>query len=343
MVGLAAILAGATWREVRQEQLNQALITAVKLNDAPAVVTLLKCGADANASVGNATHLSLWSLLRSRFTGKTTKAPHAPTALAIACGYSAEAETDSPKQLATVATLIAKGADVNGKDPDGNSVIILPMRWENAQCVRMLLNAGANPNATDAKGTPALLASVGGYDPRISEKKLPNGQIITEMAIGHRLMNEARWQAEYDILKALLDKGANVEARCYGGGTALHWVSKDDFLAAVRLLVAHGANVNASDDDGETPLTEAGGCGSSGTVRFLLAHGAEIEAHDNNGQTALLATAEYGYPEIIGMLLSHGANPAAKDNKGRGVLKSVRQGFDDAATYRLLRRAGARE
>ncbi|MCW3097178.1 MAG: Ankyrin [Chthonomonadaceae bacterium] len=342
MAGLAAILGVAVWREVRQTQLNQALITAVRHRDAPTVVTLLKGGADANARESDAIRLSLWSLLRNRLAGKTTPTSHAATALAIACGYSVEAEANSPQQLAIVAALLAKGADVNGKDPDGDPVIILPIRWENASCVQMLLNAGADPNAADAKGTPALLAAVGGYNPCVSQK-LPNGQTIVEMWIGHRVLDAAQWKAEYIILKDLLNRGAKIEASCYGGGTALHWVSKDDYVEAVRLLVARGTNVNARDDDGDTPLIEAGGCGSSGTVRFLLAHGADMEARNNNGQTALLETAEYGYPEIIEMLLTHGANPAAKDNKGRGVLKIVRQGFDDTATYRLLKHAGARE
>ncbi len=217
--------------------------------------------------------------------GKTTTTPHTATDLAIACGYSAEEEANSPQPLAIVAALLAKGAEVNGKAPDGNAVIILPIRWENAECVQMLLHADADPNATDAKGTPALLAAVGGYDPRISRKKLPNGQIMVEMAIGRRRLDAAQWKAEYVILTALVDRGAKIEARCYGGGTALHWVSKDDYVAAARLLVARGANVNARDDYGDTPLIEAGGHGCSGTVRFLLAYGAEIEARNHNGQT----------------------------------------------------------
>jgi ankyrin repeat protein len=342
MAGLAAILLVVTWREVRQNQLNQALITAVRHKDAPTVGALLKHGADANAKEGNTARVSLWSWLRNRLTGKTTTIPRTATALAIACNYSGEEEASSPQQLAIVAALLAKGADVNGKDPDGNAVIILPIRLDNVQCVQMLLNAGADPNATDDKGTPALLAAVGGYDPHIS-KVLPNGQTLEVLAIGHRWPDAAQWKAEYGILKALLDKGAKIEARCYGGGTALHWVSKDNYEAAVRLLVARGANVNARDDNGETPLIEAGSLGCSDTVRFLLMHGADITARNNNGQTALLATAEYGYPEIIKMLLAHGADPVAKDNKGRGVLKIVRQGLDDAAAYRLLKQAGAKK
>lgn len=342
MAGLATILAVAIWREARQNQLDQALITAVRHKDAPTVVTLLQLGADANAREKDVTRLSLWPLFRSRLTGKTTTPPHEATALAIACGSSAEAAANSPQQIAIVTALVAKGADVNGKDPDGNSLIIGPIRRDNAPCVQTLLNSGADPNATDDKRTPALLAAVGGYDPRIS-RKLPNGQTLEVFAIGHRWPDAAQWKAEYVILKALLDKGAKIEARCYGGGTALHWVSKDDNVAAVRLLIARGANVNARDDDGDTPLIEAGGCGCSGTVRFLLAHGADMTTRNNNGQTALLETAEYGYPEIIEMLLAHGADPFAKDNKGRGVLKIVRQGCDDAATYRLLKHAGAKE
>jgi ankyrin repeat protein len=149
-VGLGVIFVVATLRQVRQEQLNQALIAAVKRIDVPTVFTLLKNGADANAREGRTTRLSLWSLLRRTFAGKSTTTPHSATALAIACGYSAKSEANDPQQLAIVAALLAMGADVNGKDPDGNSVITLPIRWENVKCVQLLLNAGADPNAADA-------------------------------------------------------------------------------------------------------------------------------------------------------------------------------------------------
>jgi len=57
LVGLVAVPVVLTWREVRQEQLNHALIAVVIRNDLSSVYSLLKQGADANAR--NASRL-LW-------------------------------------------------------------------------------------------------------------------------------------------------------------------------------------------------------------------------------------------------------------------------------------------
>src|SRR5579859_6918143 len=67
LIGLLAFLITApvvaTWRAVRQEQLNRALIEAVKRNDDRAVVALLQVGADTNCRDAPPRKLSLLETL----------------------------------------------------------------------------------------------------------------------------------------------------------------------------------------------------------------------------------------------------------------------------------------
>jgi ankyrin repeat protein len=67
-----------------------------------------------------------------------------------------------------------------------------------------------------------------------------------------------------DVLKLVIGKGADVNAKSYFGGTALHTavavglgVVPDDRWESIKILLDAGANVNLKDDMGRTPLSRA--------------------------------------------------------------------------------------
>lgn len=89
------------------------------------------------------------------------------------------------------------------------------------------------------------------------------------------------------MLKLLLMKGGNVEAKDNNGWTPLIWAAKNGHGAVVKLLLESGANVEAKDNDA--------GCRCCWQPRMgmrlwsrcvLLEKGANIEAKDNNWVTA---------------------------------------------------------
>ena len=71
------------------------------------------------------------------------------------------------------------------------------------------------------------------------------------------------------------------------GGSPLHTAAVFGQLEVVRALVEAGADVNARNNDGDTPLLVAAFFCRTEIVQHLLAHGADKSAKNNAGKTAL--------------------------------------------------------
>ena len=88
-----------------------------------------------------------------------------------------------------------------------------------------------------------------------------------------------------DDIRALLDKGANTEARNEHGLTPLHHAAAKGTPANIATLLDKGADIEARDWYGYTPLHHAAQFGTPTNIAALLDHGADIEVQDKNGST----------------------------------------------------------
>ena len=146
-----------------------------------------------------------------------------------------------------VQVLLWAKADVNFRDHDGQTVLMLLSDKVTAELVWDLINAGAKINARDNDGDTPLIS-------------------IAEVN-------------NTDALKVLLDAGAKVNAANKDGETALMLAASSGFINNVRALIQAGADVNARDKQGKTALMLAIEADEAAVVRLLKAHGAiEFEA-----------------------------------------------------------------
>ncbi|WP_457639682.1 ankyrin repeat domain-containing protein [Persephonella sp.] len=51
-------------------------------------------------------------------------------------------------------------------------------------------------------------------------------------------------KGDLELVKKLISKGANVNAKDKGGNTPLHWVARNGHLEIVKYLISCGANKN---------------------------------------------------------------------------------------------------
>jgi ankyrin repeat protein len=80
-----------------------------------------------------------------------------------------------------------------------------------------------------------------------------------------------------DVVCALLDAGASVNAQAAFGWTAMCLAAGRGHVEVARSLVAAGADMGAKLDDGQTALTWAAEQEQMGAVHALLSLGAEPE------------------------------------------------------------------
>jgi serine/threonine-protein phosphatase 6 regulatory ankyrin repeat subunit B len=154
------------------------------------------------------------------------------------------------------------------------------------EIVKMLLEKGANVNETDERVRTAFLV--------------------------------AAWRGRKRIVEVLLEQEVDVDTTVpttkFGGWTALIAVSVQGNPDIVKLLLDNGADMNAKDEKGNTALFHASGRGHAEIVEMLLDNEADMNAKDKNGQTALIEASEKGHAEIVVMLLEKGVNMNVDDN-----------------------------
>ncbi len=112
-----------------------------------------------------------------------------------------------------------------------------------------------------------------------------------ERAPGFTALSIAAALGQDDEVAALLEGGADVNARNADGSSALTVAAVFDRAAIMRRLIDAGAALEVRNDDGSTPVHAAAFFGRSEAVRLLVEAGADIEATNRYGQTALSVTA----------------------------------------------------
>jgi ankyrin repeat protein len=151
-------------------------------------------------------------------------------------------------------------------------------------------------------------------------------------ALNDRLYEAAR-KGDAAEVKALLDKGAEVDAKFRYGATALFKAAERGHTEVVKLLIERGADVNVKDTFyGATAMTWALDKGHTGVVRAILAKSAE------GAGEVLLTGVRGGNVEMVTAALETGKLPAETLTAAL-----VAAGSDEkkAAIADMLRKAGA--
>ena len=279
---------------------------------------------------------------------------------------SLAAEADVAKQyfalirsndLGGLKAMLAQGKDVNARGDREATPLIYASAFGSAEALRMLLEAKADVNASNALGMTALHFSV--TEPDKARLLVEHGaNVNAKTKTGRTPLIVAGFQNHSDaVVQLLIAKGADVLAADKDGNTFLLAASGALNPEEVKLAVARSADVNGKDSSGTTALINAATAGDLESVRFLIAKGADVNAATKreaagavkNGKidlgemTALMMAAPWGPSSIVEALLRAGARVNVQDQRGFTALTyAVTTEHQDPAIVALLLKAGAK-
>lgn len=184
---------------------------------------------------------------------------------------SAAAQND----LLGVVTLLKNGADVNARDILGNRPLLHAARLGAAEMVRILLEAGADPNVKGLGYTPLGIAALNGYA-QVADWLLQFGAHVDKRSDnGLTPLMNASLTNKVQVIKVILRYDTEVDRENSAGRRALSYAAEGGAEQAIELLLARGADINAVDKKFNTPLFWAAYGEQRGAIRLLLRLGAE--------------------------------------------------------------------
>lgn len=258
--------------------------------------------------------------------------------------HAAAAASRAKDGLALVRRLLERGLKATDSDLNGYTPLHMAGTGEVA---RLLIDLGADVNAKACysqqqreyliKHNEALKAIEEQTGKRFHVDLGPyEKRLITPIIM-------AAQAGRTDVVRVLLEHGADVNAVEHSGKTALAYASGRDKKELAELLLSHGAKPVKDGKSAGDALHSAALVGNLGLVQRLLAEDYPVDARDKSGETPLHRAAAWGRVEAAEALLSAGAKLDAASNMGRTPLhKAAGRHFkDNTAMIKLLLERGA--
>ncbi|KAF3097254.1 hypothetical protein TWF102_003923 [Orbilia oligospora] len=222
------------------------------------------------------------------------RGPNGSTALDSACSFGHET---------IVSQLLAcSSISVNTQAPEDDNFSPLHHACISAHynCVRLLLDAGADVNLQSSHGETPLMCLWQSYN-------------MLSAAAGKRNL--------FRISEDLISSNIDFSLKTKDNGTYYHYAC---FLPEPKYLEAvlnrnRGLDIDSQDIKGYTALRDAATNINSSLVKLLLLHKAAIDPCTDTGATPLMKACQFGNPDSIAILIQAGAQVTAK-HKTRGWL-----------------------
>lgn len=236
----ALVAGGADINATEPQYGFTALQTAVFNGHYALARTLIEQGANANDG-------SLYIATEMRNLAKYTNRPNPPDS------------EDGVSHLDVIKLLLDKGADANApytktippRQAQGNinvapgsTALYRAVRSVDLATVTLLVEGGADPSKPIGDGSTPLMAAAGLGAPRGGDEE------VTEA--GDR-------SDPVDVIKVLIDKGANVNAANTAGMTAMHYAVQRGSDRIIEFLASKGARFDVKNKQGKTAAELARG------------------------------------------------------------------------------------
>uniref|UniRef100_A0A2K6KHH1 Ankyrin repeat and KH domain containing 1 n=1 Tax=Rhinopithecus bieti TaxID=61621 RepID=A0A2K6KHH1_RHIBE len=245
--------------------------------------------------------------------------------------------------LDIVKLLLLHDADVNSQSATGNTALTYACAGGFVDIVKVLLNEGANIEDHNENGHTPLMEAASAGHVEVARILLDHGAGINTHSneFKESALTLACYKGHLDMVRFLLEAGADQEHKTDEMHTALMEACMDGHVEVARLLLDSGAQVNMPADSFESPLTLAACGGHVELAALLIERGANLEEVNDEGYTPLMEAAREGHEEMVALLLAQGANINAQTEETQETALTLAccGGFSEVADF--LIKAGA--
>jgi ankyrin repeat protein len=175
------------------------------------------------------------------------------------------------QEVVQIVRNVLEPVDLNCRNECGDTPLILAARNGHDKLVQFLLREGADISTTNTSGDDALIAAAGqpGNAPTL-EILISAGALINHRnAMGRTALIEASSIGDIRNVALLLQHGADIDTITDEDETALTFAVVNEFPDVVKALIEAGANVNWRDTKGWTAQTYAVNGGNLEIIRLL--------------------------------------------------------------------------
>lgn len=196
-----------------------------------------------------------------------------------------------------------------GADPTAHDALATAVKQCSVAITRYLLQYGASANCAN-DSTPVLHSAVTrGRSLAVVRVLLENGaEVDATDTQGNTALHIAVSMGEQSTMltftRMLLEAGANPDLPDCVGESALHGAIQN--VCVLHALLKRGADINALDRAGRTVLLVAVSVDRPACVEILLREGADVDIPCHGGLTALGIARDYGLNVIVGLFVKYG-------------------------------------
>ena len=249
--------------------------------------------------------------------------------------------------------LLLDPLQVNKRNNDGETPLMLACESDNSVFVSILLTHGANINAADDHGKTALMRCSNDAFLRMFRQLLPYGLSAQAggagMTILHRLArcSEGIYSAPEiaSFIEPLLNNKADLNRIGPYGESALTVASESKNIGFMTLLLGRGADANHKNNEGNCLLVTCLRKSFYEGFKLLLSYKADLATVNVNGNTVLMAAVSAWAPvEYIKLILDQCKDTInAADKRGQtALMKALRERSLDTVDLLLKARASFR-
>lgn len=294
------------------------LISAITTGDVELVRLMLHRGADVEARCVDHITPLMHAVMRGHLSILDLLLSKGAQVDATTAGWTALHRAADLVNVPMATLLLSKGADIGSRSPKD----FLPKKRSLAR-LGSDLDEYDEVDASDADiGWTALLRAATKGQQAMVRLLIKKGADIEARSANNSTPLTCAAECNFEaIVEYLLKSGASVNVGDNFGWKPLHWVMVNRGGKSVaQMLLTHGADINARCLYRKSPLHHAIEKGNDSMVSFLLAAGADFEARDIAERTPLHTAIECRLEHMVHILLEAGADADAKDRGGHDAL-----------------------